>query len=200
MSEPKIVEVDEAELLRLRRNQETLGAMLKHPTARKRLAAAVKEILPDDTLAKEADAVDPVQARFDELAKQNADLAKQIVDDKAERERDGKLGELRANQDRGFETLRQAKWTQDGIDKVKKVMEEKGILDVEIAAKWVESQMPPQNPVTPGGTGGFGFFDSPAAESDDFVKKLIESKGENEALISRQAHDAIADIRGVSRR
>lgn len=200
MPDLKIVEVDEAELLRLRKNQDTIGALLKHPGARKRLAAAVKEILPDDTLAKEADQVDPVQARFDELAQQNAKLAKQIEDDKTKREQDATVAGLQAKRDAGIAKLRDAKWTEDGIRKVISVMEEKGILDVEIAANWVESQMPPQNPVTPGGSGGWGFLDSPAAESDDFVKKLIESKGENEALISRQAHDAIADIRGVSRR
>lgn len=194
------VEVDEAELLRLRKNEAALGAILKNPAARKKLAGAVKDVLPEDPLAKEADKLDPVEQRFDELSKQNRELTELIAADKAQRERDSKMAALQSEHERGFAELRSQKWTADGIAAVKKVMEEKGILDVAIAAKWVESQMPPQNPVTPGGTGSWGFMDIPSGDGDADIKKLIETKGENAGLLHKMAHDAIAEVRGTPRR
>lgn len=195
----KLVEVDEQELLRLRRAGDTVAAMLKTPAARKKLAAAMKDIKPDDPLAKEADQVDPIEARFDELSKANAALAKQISDDNAKREHDARISSLQSEQDRGFAVLRQAKWTDDGIAKVKKVMEEKGILDVAIAANWVESQMPLASPINPSASGSWGFMEAPGEGADD-IKKLIESKGENVGLLHKMAGDAIAEVRGTSRR
>lgn len=199
MPEPKIVEVDEAELLSLRRVQKTVGSMLNSPSAKKKLASALKEIAPDDPLSKEADKVDPTEQRFAELEKRNQDLEQKLKDDTDKRERDIKLDGIRREQEAGFDRLRQAKWTQDGIDKVKKLMEEKGILDVEIAAQYIESKMPPQNPITPHGTGGWNFLEQPK-DTDADLKSLIESKGENTSLLMKMAGDAINEVRGTSRR
>ena len=74
----KIVEIDEAELLRLRRTGETVSAMIKSPTAKRKLLEALKDVRPDDPSVKELERPDPVEARFDELTKANADLKKQI--------------------------------------------------------------------------------------------------------------------------
>lgn len=193
-----MAEIDEAELLRLRRVEGTLGAIIKNPVAKKALARAVKEVNPEDPLAKEADRVDPIDARFDALSQQNADLKKQIDDDKSARERDARLGVLKSEQEKGFAALRAEKWTDDGIEKVRKVMEEKGILDVAIAAKWVESQMPLQNPINSAGSGAWSFMEAPKEDND--IKALIESKGENTSLLHKMAQDAIAEVRGTSRR
>jgi len=194
------IEIDEAELLRLKRVETMVGTALKNPVARKQLARAVKEISPDDPLAKEVDKVDPIEQRILDAEKANADLRKELADDKASREHDAKIAGLRADQERGFDELRRQKWTSDGIEKVKKVMEEKGILDVAIAATWVESQMPPQNPLTPGGSGTWGFMDAPPEGGGDDIKKLIESKGEDNAVLHKLAQEALAEVRGTSRR
>ena len=194
-----LTEVDETELLRLRRLGETVGAMTKSPTAKRKLLEALKDVRPDDPSVKELERPDPVEARFDELAKSNAELRKQIDDDKAQREQDAKYGEIKRQQDEGFARLRHARWTDDGIAKVKAVMEEQGILNVEIAAKWIESQMPPPaDPVTPGGYGGWNFADALATETDADLKKLIESKGDNEGLLRKMAGEAINEVRGQS--
>lgn len=196
---PQVVEVDETELLRLRRLGETVGQMTKSPTAKRKLLEALKDVRPDDPSVKELDRPDPVEQRFDELAKANADLRKQIEDDKAEREKNAKLDTIKRQQDEGFARLRQARWTDDGIAKVKAVMEEQGILNVDIAAKWIESQMPPPaDVVTPGGSGSWNFADSLATETDADLKRLIDSKGENEGLLRKMAGEAIAEVRGQS--
>lgn len=194
-----LTEVDETELLRLRRLGETVGAMTKSPSAKRKLLEALKDVRPDDPSVKELERPDPVEARFDELTKSNAELRKQIEDDKADREKNTKLDGIKRQQDEGFARLRQARWTDDGIAKVKAVMEEQGILNVEIAAKWIESQMPPPaDPVTPGGYGGWNFADALATETDADLKKLIDSKGENEGLLRKMAGEAINEVRGQS--
>ncbi len=194
-----MVEVDEAEWLRARRLTDTVNAMTKSSRARVKLAEALEDVRPEDPSIKELKRPDPADQRMDELAKSNAELRKQIEDDKAQREQDAKYGEIKRQQDEGFARLRQARWTDDGIAKVKAVMEEQGILNVEIAAKWIESQMPPPaDPVTPGGHGGWNFADALATETDADLKKLIESKGDNEGLLRKMAGEAINEVRGQS--
>ncbi len=78
-------------------------------------------------------------------------------------------------------------------------MEDKGILDADIAAAYFEKQHPPQAPVTPGGSGAWNFMDMPA-DGDADLKKLVETKGESEQLIQKMAIDALNDVRGASRR
>jgi hypothetical protein len=194
-----LTEVDEVELLRLRRLGETVGQMTKSPTAKRKLLEALKDVRPDDPSVKELERPDPVEQRFEELAKSNAEMRKQIEDDKAEREKNTKLDSIKRQQDEGFARLRQARWTDDGIAKVKAVMEEQGILNVEIAAKWIESQMPPSaEPVMPGGHGGWNFADALATETDADLKKLIESRGDNDGLLRKMAGEAINEVRGQS--
>jgi len=195
----KYVEIDEAELLRLRRTGKTIDDMLKSPSAKRKLLEALKDVRPEDPAVKELERPDPIEDRFEQLTKANSDLRKQIEDDKAEREKNTKIDAIKREQDEAFAGLRRDRWTDDGIAKVKAVMEEKGILDVAIAAKWIESQMPPAEPVTPGGTGGWNFADALAgAADDDYTKKLLATKGESEGLVSREAALAISEIRGQS--
>jgi hypothetical protein len=196
------VDIDEGELLRLRRIEGTVGAIVKNPVAKKALAKALKEVNPDDPLAKEADRVDPMEARFNALEEQNAALKKQVEDGETTRQKDARLAQLKDDQDRGFQSLKTSNWTDEGIKKVREVMEEKGILDVAVAAAWVEKQMPPsQNPVMPGSSGSWGFFDAPPGDgADKFVEQLLATKGESVPLVHNRAMEAIAELRGPSRR
>ena len=195
-----LVEVDEAELLRLRNLQTVFGKALQNPAARKYVAKAVKEVSPNDPIAKEADTLDPIETKFKAIEDDNAALRKEIADGNAKREQDSKLAALTADREKGLQSLRDQKWTEDGIKKVLEVMEQKGILDVAIAAKWVESQMPPPNPINQSvGVGAWGFTETPADGQDD-IKKLIETRGANEGIVSKMAGEAIAEVRGTSRR
>jgi len=196
-----LVEIDEHELLRLRRTGETVSAMIKSPSAKRKLLEALKDVHPEDPAVKELEKPDPTEDRFAKLERELAEERKLRTDSESARERDSKLDAIRREQDAGFDELKRHHWTPDGIAKVKAVMEEKGILDVAIAAKWIESQMPPpSDPVTPSGTGAWGFTDALAAESDGDLKRLIESKGENEGLLRKMAGEAIMEVRGTSAR
>src|SRR5260370_1151126 len=69
-------------------------------------------------------------------------------------------------------------WMPDGIAAVRKLMEEKAIIDPAIAAAYYEKTHPPAAPVA-GGGGPWNFIDATAAGGDDpDWKKLIETKGE----------------------
>jgi len=197
-----VQEIDEVELLRLRKLETQVGALLKNPGARKKLASAVKDVSPKDPLAAEADAVDPVEQRFTDLqAKLDAET-KARVEAETKRDQEAKLSGLRTLRETGLRQLRSgehdgSKWTDDGIRAVEALMEQKGILDPLDAAAIYEKAHPPQMPINPSsGTGGWNFM-APPAETETDLKALIESKGENIPLVDKIAWGAIQEVRGA---
>ena len=191
-------EIDEAELVRLKKLEQQVGAILKMPGARKKLAAAVKDVNPKDPLAAEADVVDPVDQRFAAVEQLLADERKAREDGEAKRVQDNKFAELATTKTRGIAALRADRWTDDGIKGVEKLMEKKGILDPLDAAAIYEKQHPPQMPIVPAGGSGSWNFMAPPAETETDLKALIETKGENIALVDKMAWGAIQEVRGAS--
>ena len=194
------VEVDEVELLRLRKQDQTVQHIWGNPKARRKIQEAVKEADPNMRIPEleiEEAAKAPVMA----LEKTVADLQKQIADDKAEREKNDKLNALNHSVETGFGKLRKSGWTDDGLVEVKKLMEERGIIDPEIAAAYYEKQHPPQVPATPSGVGAWNFGEV-ADDTDAYSKALMASKNaaENDSLVMREAGKALQEIRGASRR
>lgn len=191
------VEVDELELQQNRSLRALVEGLAKNPRTAKKLHSLIKEIQPDAKLAEPP--ADPYEDRFATLEKELAAEKKARADESAKREQDTKIQSLQQKQDADFADLRRNKWTDDGIEKVKKIMEERGILDVEVAASYIEKQFPQQQPVTPNGSQSWNFLELPADNNDD-LKKLIETKGESAPLLDKMARDALADIRGQQRR
>ena len=195
-----LLEIDEVELKRLKSMETQLGSILKSPAARKKLAAAVKDVNPKDPLAAEADAVDPVEQRFTDLQNQLAAERKAREDAEAKRTQDARLGELSTLRTNGIARLRQEKWTDAGITAVEKLMEDKGILDPLDAAAIYERDHPPQNPISPASRSGGWNFMEPPAETETELKQLIETKGENIPLVDKMAWGAIQEVRGTQPR
>ena len=194
------VEIDEVELLRLRKQDQTVQHIWGNPKARRKIQEAVKEADPNMRIPEleiEEAAKAPVMA----LEKTVADLQKQIADDKAEREKNDKLNALNHSVETGFGKLRKSGWTDDGLVEVKKLMEERGIIDPEIAAAYYEKQHPPQVPATPSGVGAWNFGEV-ADDTDAYSKALMASKNaaENDSLVMREAGKALQEIRGAGRR
>lgn len=191
-------EVDEVDLLRWKKLESQVGSLLKNPTARKKLAGAIKDVNPKDPLAAEADVVDPVDARFDALQKDLAAERTAREAAEAKRDHDAKLGSLRTIRDNGIAQLRADKWTDDGIKAVEALMEQKGILDPLDAAAIYEKAHPPQMPINPSaGTGSWNFM-APPAETETDLKSLIETKGENIPLVDKMAWGAIQEVRNMA--
>ena len=194
------VEIDEVELLRLRKQDQTVQHIWGNPKARRKIQEAVKEADPNMRIPEleiEEAAKAPVMA----LEKTVKELQEQIAADKADREKNDKLNALNYSVETGFGKLRKAGWTDDGLTEVKKLMEERGIIDPEIAAAYYEKQHPPQVPATPSGVGAWNFGEV-ADDTDAYSKALMASKNaaENDSLVMREAGKALQEIRGAGRR
>jgi hypothetical protein len=194
------VEIDEVELLRLKRQDQTVQTLMANPKAKKKIFEAYKEHDPNARIP-ELDAEEAAKAPVLELQKQVSELQQKLDEEKAERDKKAKLDALTGNVETGKRKLREAGWTDEGISAVEKLMEEKGILDVEIAAAFYEKQHPPQVPATPSGVGGWNFAEAPD-DSDAYSKALLASKNaaDNDALVMREAGKALDDFRGATRR
>ena len=191
-------EIDEVELLRLRKQDQTVHALMGNPKAKKKIFEAYKEANPNariPELEMEEAAREPVM----KLEQTVADLQKQIADDKAEREKQAKLSAPTGNIDKGKAKLRKDGWTDEGIGAVEKIMEERGILDIEVAAAFYEKQNPPQVPATPRGMGGWNFVEQ-VNDSEADLKKLLDTRGNNEVLADKMAREALNEFRGATRR
>lgn len=190
-------EIDEVELIRLRKQDQTVQTLWGNPKARRKIQEAIKDADPNarfPELELEEAARAPVQA----LETRFSELEKKIGDDAAEREKNAKLTALTNQVEAGKAKLRKDGWTDDGIAAVEKVMEERGIVDVEIAAAYYEKLHPPQAPITPR-TGGWDF--AQPDQSNEYEKALTANKNaaENDHLVMSEAMKVLNDIRGARR-
>ena len=194
----RTIEIDEVELQRSNEARKFVEAIWNNPKARRKLLEAQKEVKPDDPLVKELEKPDPLEERFAELTKANSDLRAQIEKDKAEREQSEKLEALKRTWDSEVSSLvREHGYTPEGIKALEKIRDERGIMSANDCSAIWERANPPQNPISPTSAGsGWNFMEPQEGDADD-LKKLIDSKGENNALIDKMAHEALRDARGV---
>ncbi len=90
--------------------------------------------------------------------------------------------------------------TDPGVLKVKAIMEEKGLLDVDDAVAIFERRNPPPAPIAPGGSGAWNFMDDTAAgDADADIKKMIETKGNSDALLNTMINKTLGEVRGSRR-
>jgi hypothetical protein len=198
------VEVDELQLQQSQKLRQTVEGWLKHPKAKRKILEAQKLVDPKADIP-ELDEPDPIEALRAESATEIAALKKQIEDDKAGRERDGRIAQLQAMKDKGIATLREQRYTDAGIKAVEKIMEEKGILDPLDAAAIFERDHPPQMPVSQSGTGGWNFAELPSStdDADDkYVDSLLKAgkNGISDGALSQRIGATINEVRGNSRR
>ena len=192
------VEIDENELVQLRRLQGVAQKITANPEAKKLLEKAYKTVEPNaptPTLDQEK----LIQEPLNEATKRIQALEEQLKKDKEDGENRTKLAALQDQVEKGFAKLRSDGWQEDGIKKVDELMKEKGILDPLIAASWIEKNTPQPEPVTPSGSGAWSFIDG-VQDSEADLKKLIDTKGNSEPLTDKMARDALNEFRGSTRR
>lgn len=196
---PKMIEVSEEELLADRQKVATLDAMMKNPAARRKVLEAWKTVKPDDPIPE----LDAQQPLLEELAAQRKDIddrMKKFEDAREKDAEDRRKSELNTRWAQGQKMLRtEHRYTDEGIKAVEEMMEKKGIVDHEDGRLLFEAIHPPQQPVTPNGSGSWNFLDLPPDDSED-LKKLIETKGESSPLLDKMTRDALAESRGSSKR
>jgi hypothetical protein len=198
---PEVSELDLQQSTKLRQTVET---WLKNPKAKRKILEAQKLVDPKADIP-ELDEPDPIEALRTESATKIAALEKTIADDKAARERDGRLQQLQTLKDNGIAKLRTQRYTDDGIKAIEKIMEDKGILDPLDAAAIFERDHPPQAPVQQtGGSGGWNFGELPSsteAADDQYVTSLLKAGKESisDGALSQRIANTINEVRGARR-
>lgn len=193
------VEVDEAEILEARRMQDVLKKIVADPKRKARLELLHKEVDPSVPTPTN-DLLKPVDDAVTTVSKQIADLTKQLADEKIESEKQRNLAALSSRVDAGLAALKQAGWMDEGIAKVKGIMEEKGLLDVDDAVAIFERRNPSPAPIAPGGSGAWNFMDNVSSDADADITKMIETKGQSDALLNKMVNNTLLEVRGSSRR
>lgn len=193
---PKTVEVDEAEYNRMVALRTVAGKMVDNPSSRRLLEQAQKLVDPNAAtplLDQEAAQLAPIKEMEKNLNERVAKFEKERDDEK----REATLAAIADRQTKGLAQLRKAGYTDEGVAAVQKLMEDKGLLDVEDAVAIFERANPPQMPSTPQGgmTGSAWGFADVNADSDKLIQELIGSKGQNESTTDRMAAQALNDFR-----
>lgn len=194
------IEVDEAEYNRMAALTAVASKIVANPAARKRLEEAHKLVDPNastPTLDAERNQLEPVNALKSELSTEIAALRKEREDEK----RDATLARINAEQERAFTRLKtKHHYTDEGVEQVRKLMETKGLIDVDDAVAIFERTNPPPTPAMPSGhTGGSWNFADVTAEADKSIQDLIATKGANDQIADRMAMAALNDFRGSHR-
>lgn len=188
-----IKEIDEADYNRLMALQGAASKIVANPQARKLLEQAQKLTDPNaatPTLDEEAARLAPVKELETKVNERIAAFEKAQADEKTQRTIDA----IAQKQTAGLARLRKAGYTDEGVTAIQKLMDDKGLLEVEDAVAIFERNNPPQIPVTPGGIGSWGFTDM-TGETDKSIADLIASRGESDQVTDRMARQALQDFR-----
>ena len=191
------IEVDEEEVRVSRTLRQTLSKVLANPKA-KLLMQQAHKMVDATAITPELDQAALVTEPVLEMQKRLDDMEKTRKEEKAEAEKNAKLNAITGSIEAGKARLRRDGWTDEGIAGVEKIMDEKGILDPEIAAAYFEKLHPPQQIAASSGSGSWNFMEQSEQDGAD-IKKLIEVKGEG-LVVDKMARDALNEIRGQSRR
>ena len=201
----KMVEIDEAEYNQMVALRSVASKMVAKPESRKLLEQAQKLIDPNvatPLLDAEAAQMAPVK----ELEKKLSDQLEALKKERDDEKREQTLAAIAGKQEKAFALLKsQAHYTDEGVEAIKKLMETKGLIDVDDAVAIFERTHPPQVPSTPSGglTGDrWNFADTSAPNTDKAIADLIASKGEGsmaDAIVSRMANETLMELRGGRR-
>ena len=192
----KVIEVDEVDF---NNGQQTIAAVreiMAHPEAALLIERARKLVKPDVPTPR-LDAHKHQSEPIEKLHTEISDLKKQLADEKAETEKNTKLAQLAEKVEKGNAKLKSEGWTSDGLKALDEFREKEGILDpVHAAAVYEKLHGAQVQPATPSSHYGAWDFAQPPKESEQYTKKLLDTKGESESLAMQEAMQALKDFRG----
>jgi hypothetical protein len=192
---PKAIELDEGEYNQLVALRGIAQKIVSNKKANALLEQAHKLVdpnVPTPTLDAERSQTEPLTAMQKKFDDEIAALKKERDDEK----RDATLASIAQRQAEGIARLKRERWTDEGVAAVQKLMETKGLLDVDDAVAIFERNNPTPIPATPGGgAGGAWNFTDMAGEADKAIKDLIDSKGQNDQIADRMAGQALNEFR-----
>ena len=187
------IEIEESELYNLKRVNDVAALIGKHPKARALLQEAVSLAAPEEAGSEHrirSEFSEAMTAIRDDLAKDREERAKE----KAEREADATKRAMENRWLEGRKTLRDAGYTQEGIEAVESLMEKRGIADHEAASALHERLNPPPEPAVTGGS-RWNFFDRSAEAANDKAYQALMS-GDDEGYLGLAIPAALKEVRG----
>ena len=185
-------EIDENQLAAFKVYDEFYRKASSNPSHRKLLKQLEKAVYPDAAIP-EIDAAEAVTAQIDERLKALDD--KLTAFDKRQSERDDrdKENEIKAKWIAGQRLARDQGYMDEGLEKLEKFMQDRGIFDHDIAIPAFERLNPPPVPTTIGSGEKWNFFDMPS--DDASLKSLLETNND-EQFLREMIPNALRDIRG----
>lgn len=191
------VEVDETEYAASQQVVRIFSEMLANPDARKKVLEAKKTVRPNEAIP-EIDAAKPGFEAIDRLSKDFSDFRAELAKEKADREAAEKTAKFQSEWNASKEALKADGWLDDGIANIEKLAQERGIPDLEAAALLYRKLHPEPSPVEPSGYGRFAMFEMPSdADPQSYMKKLVETRGDSEAVLDAEIRAAINEVRGA---
>ena len=191
------IEVEEGEYAQLQALRGVASKIVANPAARKRLEEAHKMVDPNaatPTLDADAALTTPIREVEKNLSEQIAALKKEREDEK----RQATLDAIVARQNDGLQRLRRAGYTDEGVTKIQKLMEDKGLLDVDDAVAIWERSNPPPLPSTPSAGGAWNFTDM-TGQADKSIEDMLKTQGKNDQIVDRMALDILNEVRSARR-
>ena len=196
----KLIEVDEVEYAQSRQLRDTIAKLMADPKRAAKIEELRKEVEPNAPtphLDQMKLTTEPVEKVREEMSA----LRKELAEEKAKSEQDAKLSALQRKIDAGNAKLLSEGWTTDGLKTLTEFREKEGILDPIAAAAYYEklngAQVAPMQPSS--GFGAWNFGEVPKDEND-FVKKLMDSHGQNDLVVENEAMKVIKEFRQGGRR
>lgn len=189
-----MVEVDEEDLRKNTQLRTTLTAIMANPESRKKLLEAHKIVNPTAPVP-ELEQSAKLDGAIGELKKTVTDFISEQKQTKATETAQAEQAKIEDRIQRGFKKLRESGVTDDGIKEVEKLMQAEGIVNPEVAWSHFEKLNPSPPVTTPGSVGPWNFL-QPQPNAGEDITKLIESRGENNAILDRMTQEALTAVRG----
>jgi len=188
------IEVEESELVELRRVSSVANLIGKNPKARPLLQQAVAMVAPEQIGPEHhlrTEFSDALASIREDLAKDREERAKE----REERETENAKRTLETRWQKGRQTLRDAGYDAPGIEAVEKLMESEEIANHEAAAALYERRNPPPLPIASSGSSRWNFFDAQAGQEQDAAFKALMD-GNDEAFLAHAVPAALKGERG----
>lgn len=189
------VEIDETELANLRRLQSVADVISKNTKARALLQQAV-EIASPDQVGPETMLRREFSEHFESLKTELAKDREERAAERAEREKAESLARLEARWARGRTVARDAGYTDDGLQRLEKWMEDNEVADHRVAMPAFERENPPSEPISDGNSGRWDFFNKNDQEQPD-IKSLME--GDEDQFMRTAIPAALTHVRNQRR-
>lgn len=188
------IEVDEGEFQRSNNALKMFNEMWSNKESQEYLLRARKVLHPDDPAVKNIDKPDPRDEQIKTLRDEFAADKKAREDADAERTKNEQISRLKNSWDSEIAELRRNGWQEEGIKQLEKIRDEKGLLNARDCATLFERDHPPPAPIAASGN-SWNYADPAVADADENIKKLMESKGDSEAVTNKMINETLHEFR-----